>query len=287
VLLAPIRRRGRPIALLGLGPRKGGRPFGPDEQAFLRGVAACTAAPIENDLLQDELRRVRRHLSAKAFELLSLLDVSRDLAVDSAEESIQRFIVTSVMGHFVVSRCGLYLFGPRGLALAHGRGLKHASAPVPVDDARAALEGLAAPVPVAALAEPLRRRLQEARFVLAVPLVAGGPVEGILAVGERASGMAFSDEDREVALALARHALGALDAALGAQLVRASGEPDVYEFTHALIRHTLYADQSPSRQVRLHRRLAEELASRGLAFEPFADLRDVIDGLERLLAASA
>ena len=33
--------------------------------------------------------------------------------------------------------------------------------------------------------------------------------------------------------------------------------------------------------------LAEELASRGLAFEPFADLRDVIDGLERLLAASA
>ncbi|HEX2485877.1 MAG TPA: HAD-IB family phosphatase, partial [Myxococcota bacterium] len=29
--------------------------------------------------------------------------------------------------------------------------------------------------------------------------------------------------------------------------------------------------------------LAEELASRGLPFEPFADLRDVVDGLERLL----
>jgi class 3 adenylate cyclase len=54
-------------------------------------------------------------------------------------------------------------------------------------------------------------------------------------------------------------ALNALDEALEAQLLRPGGEVDIYDFTHALIRHTLYAELNPSRQVRLHRRLAEEL----------------------------
>ncbi|HTF32108.1 MAG TPA: AAA family ATPase [Myxococcota bacterium] len=54
-------------------------------------------------------------------------------------------------------------------------------------------------------------------------------------------------------------ALDALDEALEAQLVRPAGHADVYDFTHALIRHTLYGELSPSRQVRLHRRLAEEM----------------------------
>ncbi|MGH7895595.1 MAG: ATP-binding protein, partial [Candidatus Binatia bacterium] len=54
-------------------------------------------------------------------------------------------------------------------------------------------------------------------------------------------------------------ALDALDEALAAQLLRATGEADTYDFTHALIRHTLYAELNPSRQVRLHRRLAEAM----------------------------
>jgi class 3 adenylate cyclase/tetratricopeptide (TPR) repeat protein len=54
-------------------------------------------------------------------------------------------------------------------------------------------------------------------------------------------------------------ALDALDEALEAQLLRPAGGADLYDFTHALIRHTLYAELNPSRQVRLHRRIAEEM----------------------------
>ncbi|HEY8172259.1 MAG TPA: AAA family ATPase [Dehalococcoidia bacterium] len=53
-------------------------------------------------------------------------------------------------------------------------------------------------------------------------------------------------------------ALDALDDALDAQLVRAAGA-DAYDFTHALIRHTLYGEMNPSRQVRLHRQIAEAM----------------------------
>jgi class 3 adenylate cyclase len=54
-------------------------------------------------------------------------------------------------------------------------------------------------------------------------------------------------------------ALDALDAALEAQLLRPAGAVEEYDFSHALIRHTLYRELNPSRQVRLHRRIAEEM----------------------------
>ncbi|MEP7216880.1 MAG: AAA family ATPase, partial [Anaerolineaceae bacterium] len=57
-------------------------------------------------------------------------------------------------------------------------------------------------------------------------------------------------------------ALAAIDAAIRAQLIQASGTADTFEFTHALIAHTLYSELNPSRQVRLHRRIATALESR-------------------------
>jgi sigma-B regulation protein RsbU (phosphoserine phosphatase) len=214
VLLVPIRHRDRTIAVLGLGPREGARPYGAEDRNFLRSVAACAAASIENDVIQDELRRVSRNLSVKVFELHNLLDVSRDLTGSVAEGAIQDLVTTTVMAHFVVSRCAVYLRGPRGLSLAHGRGLRREveSAPISPEDTRAALDGLTGPKAVAELPDgPLRRRLEEARLVLVVPLVAGPRAEGVLAIGERASGLPFSDEDRAVAQVVARQALFALE----------------------------------------------------------------------------
>jgi len=54
-------------------------------------------------------------------------------------------------------------------------------------------------------------------------------------------------------------ALDAVDESLAVQLLRPGGEADTYDFTHALIRHTLYGELSPSRQVRLHRQIAEAM----------------------------
>ena len=54
-------------------------------------------------------------------------------------------------------------------------------------------------------------------------------------------------------------ALDSLDEALAARLLQPAGGPDAYAFSHALIRHTLSAELSPSRHVRLHRKVAEAL----------------------------
>jgi sigma-B regulation protein RsbU (phosphoserine phosphatase) len=216
VLLCPIHRRERPIAVLGLGPRAAGGSYGKEEYAYLRSVAACAASPIENGLIYDELRRVNQKLSVKVYQLHNLFDISRELTGGFEEEAILRLITTAVMGHFVVSRCALYLLGPRGLTLAHERGLRREgeSVPIPLEEARAGLQDLHVPKDVAELRDgPIRRRLEEARLALAVPLTAGERVEGVLAIGERSSRTPFSEEDRDFAQTLARQAFTALESA--------------------------------------------------------------------------
>ena len=67
----------------------------------------------------------------------------------------------------------------------------------------------------------------------------------------------------EVAMAAAeldeQTALGAIDEALGAQLLRPGPAGDTFDFTHALIRHTLYSGMNPARRTRLHRKIAEQM----------------------------
>lgn len=57
-------------------------------------------------------------------------------------------------------------------------------------------------------------------------------------------------------------ALDAIDEALAARVVRAGDGLDRYVFEHALFRHTLWTELNPSRQVRLHRAIAEQLEKR-------------------------
>jgi sigma-B regulation protein RsbU (phosphoserine phosphatase) len=214
-LVCPVRKGGRPIALLGLGPRAEGRPFGPEEFAFLESLAACAATPIENGLIYEELRRVNRSLSVKVYQLHNLFDIGRELSGSLDEEAIERLVTTTLMGQFLASRSALYRLSPAGLVLAHARGVKAGEAAGLVPGEPATLQrDLPVPRLVAELPPgALREALSAARFVLAVPLAAGERLSGVLAVGERPGGRAFGEEDLEFAGALARQAQAALEGA--------------------------------------------------------------------------
>jgi sigma-B regulation protein RsbU (phosphoserine phosphatase) len=213
-VLCPIFKADRAVAVIGLGPRGDGRPYAEQEIAFLRSVAACAATPIENGLIDDELRSVNQRLSVKVFQLHNLFDISRELAASFDEETIKNLVTTTLMGHLLVSRCALYLDGPGGLALAHERGARAGEGARLVPEAEAAMvrAALRKVVDVASLPPgALRERLLRQRMAMLVPLSVGSEVRGFLAVGERVSGAAFSDEDRDFAHTLGRQALAALE----------------------------------------------------------------------------
>ncbi len=209
-LLCPILRSGRTVAVLGLGPRAEGREFGSGELAFLRSVAACAATPIENGLIHEELRQLNQRLSVKVFQLHGLFDISRELTASLDEETIASLLTSTLMGQLMVSRSGLFLRGPEGLRLAYARGIKiEGSQPLADTEAWETLKG---PTPVDRLPESdLRGLLVAQRLALLVPMPSGERAAGFVALGERISGMAFTDEDYDFAQTLARQAMAALE----------------------------------------------------------------------------
>lgn len=189
-----------------------------------RPPATPPAAPSERSApdaarLAEELRQARRQLALRSVELGNLVDLSRELQQGGGEAAVLDRVLTGVMGHFVVSRAALFVRGADGLALAAARGLRPPAVPPALaaaagPPARDGLDGLEAPCATSELAPgPLRSWLEAARLTLAVPLGSGARTEGLLAIGERASGAPYSAEDREIAQALARQAEGALETA--------------------------------------------------------------------------
>lgn len=211
-LVCPVEKRGRTIALIGLGPRADGRAYGDSERGFLRSVAACAATPIENGLIYSELRQLNQRLSVKVFQLHNLFDISRELTASFDEETIRNLVTTTLMGHLMVSRAALYTASPAGFVLACERGPKSEDPALLDPLASQAAAAIRMPTAVCELPDgALRERLQGGRMALVVPLRSGDRNDGLLVVGERASGAPFTEEDHDFAMTLARQALAALE----------------------------------------------------------------------------
>ena len=212
-VLCPVTKAGRVLAMLGLGPRAGGRGYGEQEMGFLRSVAACSATPIENGLIYRELQQVNQRLSLKVFQLKNLFDISRELTMSFDEDGIRSLVTTTLMGHLMVSRCSFFTREPGGGFVAHERGIRVDSTPFQLSPEEAAVLATLSwgPHPVAGLPEgALRSRLLATRMSMIVPLPIGGRVEGLFALGDRPSGRAFDEEDQDFVLTLGRQALAAL-----------------------------------------------------------------------------
>ncbi len=215
VVLCPVLRAERPVALIGLGARDGGGSYGEDDLAFLESLAAMAATPIEAGLTDEELRRVNRDLSVRVYQLQNLFDIGRALAATLDVEEIERLVVTTVMGYFLATRAALYHESGGGLELGHARGVRGGALPerLPGDLGALARE-LAGPRPVAELPEgPLRDAMTKADVAIVVPLLAPGRLAGLLAVGARPGARPVAPEDLDFAAALVRQAQAALEAA--------------------------------------------------------------------------
>ncbi len=130
VILCPVLRAERPVALLGLGERDGGRGYSSEDLAFLESHAAMAATPIEAGLTDEELRRVNRDLSVRVYQLQNLFDIGRALAATLDVEEIERLVVTTVMGYFLATRAALYHAEGPALELGHARGARAGTLPL-------------------------------------------------------------------------------------------------------------------------------------------------------------
>jgi NAD+-dependent secondary alcohol dehydrogenase Adh1 len=121
---------------------------------------------------------------------------------------------------------------------------------------RAAPDGtLETSLPLSAVPEGVRQVIARRRRRLAPS------TNRLLDVASSVEGSFPFDPVREAAGLSASDGLSALDEALRARLVVPADAPDRYDFTHALIRHTVRHEVNPSRLLRTHLELASALSS--------------------------
>lgn len=211
--LCAVRKGPRAIAAIGVGRRHDGRAPDVDDLGFLASLASCAATPIDNGLILEELRRVNQKLSLKVFQLHSLFDVSRELTASLDAATVESVTLSTLMGQLLVSRGALYRLTEDGHVAAEERGFRVEAPPLVPADVEPALAVLERPLASSALPDgALRGRLDEARLVYVAPLGLARQARGLVALGERAGGGVFGEEEEDLVMTLGGQAAAALQA---------------------------------------------------------------------------
>lgn len=163
-------------------------------------------ADADSARLADELSSLRRALALRSFQLQSFFELSRELAVSLDESVVQDLLLPTLMGHLTVSRCALVVQERSGLRLAASRGLRlspESAAALP------ALPVLQAPARSLECPEAAEWLLAQ-RLAFVVPAEVGA-TRGWLLLGARPDGKDFDEQQRDLAVTLARQGLTVLE----------------------------------------------------------------------------
>ena len=197
-------------------------PFTPDDHGVLESFATQAAIVLENARLHEESERRRRTAE-------HLADLGRLLSQSLDPEEVGQRIVESVRALFGVMRCALYGAPPgvedlvvlgfsndSSLGEAFGRDLTFqrgsGAVGLAVTERRLVMTPDLTNAPHIPLTPEVRARFEASpiRALLAMPLVVGDAVIGVLATGDRV-GRVFDDEEIRVLRALADQAAVALE----------------------------------------------------------------------------
>jgi GAF domain-containing protein/CheY-like chemotaxis protein len=206
--------------------------FTPEDLAVLESFATQSAIALENSRLHEESERRRRTAE-------HLTDLGRLVSQSLDPEEVGQRIVESVRALFGVMRCALYGAPPGGedlvvlgfsndpsLGPAFGRDLTFprgiGAVGVAVNERRLVMTPDLTDAPGIPLTPAIRERFEASpiRALLAVPLIVGDVVVGVLATGDRA-GRVFDDEEIRGMRAFADQAAAALE---NARLYRSARE---------------------------------------------------------------
>jgi len=92
------------LGFLCLGDKLNGTEYSEDDRDFLKTILNIAATAIQNSLIVEELKDLNRELDSKIQRLNSLFELSKEFGLFSDTKKIQRLLILSLMGQFLVSK---------------------------------------------------------------------------------------------------------------------------------------------------------------------------------------
>ncbi len=209
VLALPIRVGTRDVGLVAFGARIGGSEYDADALRFLRSLVGMTAPAVENARTVAALREANRHLDGRIRQLETLYELARAFAGTADRRQIGRLLGFTLMGQTTALRHAFHVVPPGRDAGAEGafspisvHGFRPNLVGGPLLDEACGREAPFVPAPGTLLAE--------AGVALAVPLSHEATRCGLLVLGPKGGGGAYSVDEIALVEAIARLALAAV-----------------------------------------------------------------------------
>ncbi len=213
-LLLPIRYQRKNVGLVGLGAKASASKFEAIDVAFARSLVNISASAIHSARVAGQLQQVNLDLAARVQELNTLFDLSQAFGAALDRDKALKLLGFALMGQLLAERHAILLMQAGGEApfeVAASHGLKGELD----DDFLAHLSRLKAPVRLEGKLEGVPQNiltgLKAHDLSMAMPLRMQDEMRGVLLIGPRATGRAFSEGDVAFVASLGTLAISAIE----------------------------------------------------------------------------
>lgn len=229
VLLLPIKHQRKVVGLVGLGVKASTKEFEAIDVAFARSLVNISASAIHSARVAGQLQQVNLDLAARVQELNTLFELSQAFGAALDRDQALKLLGYALMGQLLAERHAVLLKQAGGDApfeLAAQHGLRR----VLDEGFLAHLASLNAPVRSESRGEGEPKYIHEGllahNMAMAMPLRMQDEMRGVLLIGPRATGRAYSEADVAFVASLGTLALTAVE---NAALVEARIEKERLE----------------------------------------------------------
>ncbi len=209
-LVAPLLVQEKIVGVAGFSPARMKKKLSEKESTYVRSLANIAATAIEKGLILDRMNQLNRQLDGKIQELNTLFELSKEFNAVLDQDRLMRLLMFSIMGQIGVNRFVILLQTTDRMEVVVSR--FEQSIP---EDVISFFPTVTAPVVVDSMTKKSDRRwrtmLQDLGIRVLVPLQILQKTKGILALGDKMHGGAYTKTDLDFLFSLGNLAIISLE----------------------------------------------------------------------------
>ncbi|MEX2191496.1 MAG: GAF domain-containing SpoIIE family protein phosphatase [Bacteroidota bacterium] len=207
-LVVPIVSEGRTTGYLALGDRLGKQTYTPSDKKLITSLVNLSASAVEKAVMLERLKEAHRNLDRKLQELKTLFELSKEFNLVLDAEKVIRLLTFSLLGQVGVNRYAVCLAEGASMRIVASRMEESAEFPQAVQK----FCELGNPTLVEDLARDKKLsgaagQLLEAGVKLVIPMQVQSRTKGLILLGQKLGGGAYSKGDLEFLYSLGNLAI--------------------------------------------------------------------------------
>jgi sigma-B regulation protein RsbU (phosphoserine phosphatase) len=220
-LMLPIQSSSRHLGAIGLGSKITNEPFSLEELDFIQSLVNLSSTAVQNAVVVEELRLANRDLDRKIQQLNTLFDLATEFGSTADQSQVLKLLSFAMMGQLGIGKYAFLLRqnAEKRFKSVTAKGVKSLDFSEELHEVLRHKSDL-----FWVKGDPIWKPFEDRGFELLVPLQLNDETKGVLCLGKKMLGGAYSQSDIEFLTSLGQITLTSLE---NASLVQARIENEL------------------------------------------------------------